>query len=79
MPYPSSDMDEMLEDDSEWCAPTFVTWENKERPDCTVLNVDSPDYPGLLRILAWAMNGKTILPPLPPSLEHSIILSPDAP
>lgn len=50
-------MDELLGSDSEWCAPTFVTWENKEREDCTVLNVDSPDYPGLLRILAWAMNG----------------------
>jgi len=41
----------------EWCAAPFVSADNTKNPNFTVLEVEILDYPGLMRVIAWCLNG----------------------
>lgn len=43
--------------DDDACALTFVSADNQSDQDYTILNVEVPAFPGLLRTLAWVLNG----------------------
>ena len=49
-----------LEYDS-WCAMPFVTVDNTKDPDFTILEIEILDYAGLLRVIAWCLNGLDIV------------------
>uniref|UniRef100_A0A061S8U0 Uncharacterized protein n=1 Tax=Tetraselmis sp. GSL018 TaxID=582737 RepID=A0A061S8U0_9CHLO len=40
-----------------WCSPSWVYVDNDEHERFSVIHIESPDYPGLLRVIAWVMNG----------------------
>ncbi|KAL4443918.1 hypothetical protein ABPG75_011655 [Micractinium tetrahymenae] len=40
-----------------YCMPAFVTADNKRSKCFTVLDVEVGDYPGLLRVISWTLNG----------------------
>lgn len=57
-PYAGKSTDSFDDDeDGEWCAPSLVTVDNESHPKFTVFQVSVQDYPGLLRVLAWVLNG----------------------
>lgn len=39
------------------CAPAFVVANNQSSPNYSELAIDVQDYPGLLRVITWVMNG----------------------
>jgi len=39
------------------CYTGNVTWDNDASDDCTVLAIESPEYDGLLRVIAWVLFG----------------------
>ena len=41
----------------EWCAAAYIAVDNKKNPNFTVLEVEILDYPGLVRVIAWCLNG----------------------
>ena len=41
----------------EFCAPAYVFVDNRKNPNFTVMDIEVQDYPGLLRVLAWVLNG----------------------
>eukprot|EP00887_Chlorella_sp_A99_P001116 scaffold14.g1116.t1 len=43
--------------EEEGCIVPFCTIDNKSNPEFTVLDIEMPDVPGLLRTLAWTLNG----------------------
>lgn len=45
------------EEDVGSCEPAFVTVDNESIPEATELLVEVADYPGLLRIIMWALGG----------------------
>jgi UTP:GlnB (protein PII) uridylyltransferase len=44
-------------EEGEWCAPAFVSVDNRKNPHFTVLEVEVQDYPGLMAVVAWVLNG----------------------
>lgn len=44
-----------------WCATPLVSIDNSTNPDYTILNVEILDYPGLMRVIAWCLNGMDIV------------------
>lgn len=55
------------EDDAEvevsggYCLPAFVTADNQRSKCFTVLEVEVADYPGLLRVVSWVLNGLDVV------------------
>lgn len=43
--------------EEEFCAPAYVFVDNRKNPNFTVIDIEVQDYPGLLRVLAWVLNG----------------------
>lgn len=43
--------------EDDFCAPAYVFVDNRKNPNFTVLDIEVQDYPGLLRVLAWVLNG----------------------
>jgi hypothetical protein len=43
--------------EGEYCMPGEVSLDNESHKDFTVLRVEVKDYPGLLRVIAWVING----------------------
>lgn len=41
----------------EWCVAPYVAIDNKKNPRFTVLEIEVLDYPGLMRVIAWCLNG----------------------
>ncbi|GIL51160.1 hypothetical protein Vafri_7229 [Volvox africanus] len=57
LPYPTKpDLEERLSE----CQISIVEVDNKAHPQYTMLTVQGPDTPGLLRVLAWVLNGMTV-------------------
>lgn len=50
-----------MEDISGFCMPAFITTDNKRSKCFTVLEVEVGDYPGLLRVLSWTLNGLDVV------------------
>lgn len=44
-----------------FCMPAFITADNKRSPCFTVLDVEVGDYPGLMRVIAWTLNGLDVV------------------
>lgn len=44
-----------------FCMPAFVTADNKRSQCFTILDVEVGDYPGLLRVLCWTLNGLDVV------------------
>ncbi|KAI3423829.1 hypothetical protein D9Q98_009665 [Chlorella vulgaris] len=44
-----------------YCMPAFVTADNNRSKCFTVLDVEVGDYPGLLRVLSWSLNGLDVV------------------
>lgn len=43
--------------EGEYCMPGEVSLDNESHEDFTILRVEVKDYPGLLRVIAWVING----------------------
>ncbi|KAL0033670.1 hypothetical protein WJX79_011130 [Trebouxia sp. C0005] len=43
--------------EGEYCMPGEVSLDNESHKDFTILRVEVKDYPGLLRVIAWVING----------------------
>ena len=43
--------------EGEYCMPGEVLLDNKSHEQFTILRVEVKDYPGLLRVIAWVLNG----------------------
>lgn len=43
--------------EGEYCMPGEVTFDNEAHKQFTVIQVEVKDYPGLLRVIAWVLNG----------------------
>lgn len=43
--------------EGEYCMPGEVTFDNEEHEQFTIMKVEVKDYPGLLRVIAWVLNG----------------------
>jgi len=57
-PYAGSSTGSFDDDlDGEWCAPSLVSVDNDSHDAFTVFEISVQDYPGLLRVLAWVLNG----------------------
>lgn len=41
----------------EWCAVAYVHVDNRKNSSFTVMEIEIADYPGLLRVVAWCLNG----------------------
>lgn len=54
-PTHSIDLEPVAEGD--FCLPGEVSVDNHSNKDATVLSVEVKDYPGLLRVVAWVLNG----------------------
>lgn len=52
---------ELEEPMGEYCLPAYVIYDNKCNPNFTVLEVEVQDYPGLMRVLAWTLNGLDLI------------------
>lgn len=44
-----------------WCATPLVSIDNTSNPDYTILNLEILDYPGLMRVIAWCLNGMDVV------------------
>ena len=51
----SIDLEPLAE--GEYCMPGEVSLDNESHEDFTILRVEVKDYPGLLRVIAWVING----------------------
>lgn len=38
-----------------------ITVDNEANPNFTVMSLEMKDYPGLLRVVAWVLNGLSLL------------------
>ena len=45
------------DDNDDWCALAFINVDNKKNPNFTVMQIEVQDYPGLLRVISWVLNG----------------------
>lgn len=54
------------EDYDTWCAMPFVTIDNSN-PNFTIMEVEILDYPGIMRVLAWCLDGLDVV------AEHAVI------
>ena len=43
--------------EGEYCMPGEVTFDNEAHEQFTLMKVEVKDYPGLLRVIAWVLNG----------------------
>ena len=43
--------------EGEYCMPGEVILDNESHEQFTILRVEVKDYPGLLRVIAWVLNG----------------------
>lgn len=53
--------EEEEEAEEEWCAPALVSVDNRKNPHFTVVEVGVTDYPGLMRVIAWVLNGLDVV------------------
>eukprot|EP01025_Chloroclados_australasicus_P008439 TRINITY_DN1299_c0_g2_i4.p2 TRINITY_DN1299_c0_g2~~TRINITY_DN1299_c0_g2_i4.p2 ORF type:complete len:373 (-),score=25.46 TRINITY_DN1299_c0_g2_i4:325-1443(-) len=49
--------EEEEEDDAEVCYPAFVSYDNQQNQNFTVVQLEINDYPGLVRVIAWVIEG----------------------
>ncbi|KAG7668950.1 hypothetical protein Ndes2526B_g00666 [Nannochloris sp. 'desiccata'] len=47
--------------DDEFCALAYVQVDNKKNPNFTVMEIEVQDYPGLLRVVSWVLNGLELI------------------
>jgi len=47
--------------DDEFCALAYVQIDNTKNPNFTVLEIEVQDYPGLLRVVSWVLNGLELI------------------
>jgi len=47
--------------DGDYCIPSYVTIDNHKDQDATILEVEVMAYPGLIRVLAWTLNGLDVV------------------
>eukprot|EP01026_Neomeris_dumetosa_P070932 TRINITY_DN712_c0_g1_i1.p2 TRINITY_DN712_c0_g1~~TRINITY_DN712_c0_g1_i1.p2 ORF type:complete len:293 (-),score=28.74 TRINITY_DN712_c0_g1_i1:321-1199(-) len=45
------------EEDADVCFPAFVYYDNEVNPDFTTVQIEISDYPGLVRVIAWVLEG----------------------
>lgn len=53
----SAQSDLAAEASGEFCMPAYVTVDNQKNERFTILDVEVQDYPGLVRVIAWTLNG----------------------
>lgn len=44
-----------------YCVTAYVTMDNKKDPETTFLEIEVTDYAGLMRVIAWTLNGLDIV------------------
>lgn len=49
------------DDYDSWCATPLVSIDNSSNSEYTILNVEILDYPGLMRVIAWCLNGMDVV------------------
>lgn len=47
--------------EGEYCMPGEVIFDNDAHDKFTVIKVEVKDYPGLLRVIAWVLNGLQLI------------------
>jgi len=47
--------------DDEFCALAYVQIDNTKNPNFTVMEIEVQDYPGLLRVVSWVLNGLELI------------------
>eukprot|EP00884_Botryococcus_braunii_P008343 jgi/Botrbrau1/1750/Bobra.0217s0008.1 len=47
--------------EAEYCMPAEIIVDNKKNQSFTVLTVEVQDFPGLVRVIAWVLNGVDVL------------------